>query len=287
MPALPARGAAVRELELPLPPARMPLVRAGRPLKRWRYVGVYGPDMCLCAAEAWIGPLAQRFWGIATPDGRLRSGRSLVGSGGLTLGGGRLALRARAREDGARVEADLELALPEAPPGVESVSASGAGGYVWTRKRVGAPARGSVTLDGSRRSLAAEAVIDETAGYHARETLWQWSAGVGRAVDGRHVAWNLVEGVNDDPRGSERTVWVEGEPSEAPPVRFATDLSAVRFEGGEELSFAPWATLAHRTRLGLVSSDYRQPFGAFAGCLPGGVELAEGYGVTEHHHARW
>src|ERR687894_1605146 len=85
MPALPARGAAVRELALPLPPARMPPVRAGRPLKRWRYVGVYGAELCLCAAEVWVGPIAQRFWGVATPDGRLLSGRSLLGSGGVAV----------------------------------------------------------------------------------------------------------------------------------------------------------------------------------------------------------
>ena len=59
MSALPARGDAVRSLELSLPPARMPLVGRGRVLKRWLYVGVFAPDLCLCAAEAWVGPLAQ------------------------------------------------------------------------------------------------------------------------------------------------------------------------------------------------------------------------------------
>ena len=39
------RGPAVRYLGLPLPPERMPLLRGGRPLKRWRYVGVYHPDV--------------------------------------------------------------------------------------------------------------------------------------------------------------------------------------------------------------------------------------------------
>jgi hypothetical protein len=36
----------------------------------------------------------------------------------------------------------------------------------------------------------------------------------------------------------------------------------------------------------LMRSDYRQPFGTFAGTLPG-IELAEGYGVMETHDVWW
>jgi hypothetical protein len=37
----------------------------------------------------------------------------------------------------------------------------------------------------------------------------------------------------------------------------------------------------------VVRSAYRQPFGTFAGTLPGGLELAEAYGVMEDHRALW
>jgi hypothetical protein len=37
----------------------------------------------------------------------------------------------------------------------------------------------------------------------------------------------------------------------------------------------------------VFASDYRQPFGTFSGTLPGGVELAEGFGVMERHVVRW
>src|SRR5688500_19528137 len=77
---LPARGPAVRELGLALPPARMPRWQARRPLKRWRYVGVYGPEIQLCVGEARIGPAPVRWWAIAEP------GRPLVeGSRGIAL----------------------------------------------------------------------------------------------------------------------------------------------------------------------------------------------------------
>jgi hypothetical protein len=47
---------------------------------------------------------------------------------------------------------------------------------------------------------------------------------------------------------------------------------------------------AERSRtddLRVVRSEYRAPFGTFAGTLPGGIELAHGLGVMEHHRARW
>jgi hypothetical protein len=105
---------------------------------------------------------------------------------------------------------------------------------------------------------------------------------VGRAVDGRALAWNLVSGVNDPPSGSERTVWVDGEPREVPRCTFAEDLRSV-----DELRFEPEAVREHHDNLVLLRSSYRQPFGSFGGVLPGGIELAEGYGVMEEHDARW
>jgi hypothetical protein len=41
-----------------VPPARMPLLRAGRPLKAWRWVGVFTPELMLCAASARVGVAA-------------------------------------------------------------------------------------------------------------------------------------------------------------------------------------------------------------------------------------
>jgi len=94
--------------------------------------------------------------------------------------------------------------------------------------------------------------------------------------------WNLVAGVHDAPRGSERTVWVDGEPHEVGPVAFAEGLDAVG-----DLRFAPEAERVRRDDLLVIASDYRQPFGTFTGTLPDGTELASGHGVMERHRARW
>ena len=101
-------------------------------------------------------------------------------------------------------------------------------------------------------------------------------------TSGEPVAWNLVDGIHDAPERSERTVWVGGEPHEVGPIRFAADLSSV---GG--LRFTPEATRTRRENLVLMSSDYEQPFGTFAGELEGAGSLREGWGVMERHDVRW
>ena len=67
-------GAAPCSLTLPVPPARMALARGGRPLKRWRYVAVYRPDVMLCVGDARVAGIRQRWWAVALPDGSLLEG---------------------------------------------------------------------------------------------------------------------------------------------------------------------------------------------------------------------
>ncbi len=257
---------------LALPPAPMPSRLGSRPLKAWRYVGFFSPQASICAARVRIGPLHDAFWAVwDRAAGELRSGAGLrAGRVGMSTGA------VSVRRDGVRVEIELTE-----EPGVETICASGAA-YGWTRKQGGIPALARLVLGGRRLELVGLAVVDDTAAYYERHTRWEWSAGAGRTPDGRALAWNLVAGVNDPRAASERTVWVDGIPQEAPPCTFAADLSAVG-----ELRFQPEAELARRTNLGLVRSDYRQPIGSFSGHLPGGHELAEGYGVMERHDAWW
>jgi hypothetical protein len=273
---LPVRGPAVRRLDLPLPPRRMPRFRDGRPLKRWRYVGVYGPELMLCVADARVAGLPQRWWAVALPDGTLwerTSSRRL----GLALAPGRVRVKSAAD----RLPVSIELALDEAAP-LEVASPHGRS-FVWTAKQAGIPVRGLVRVGEREWEIDGPlGFVDDSAGYHARRTSWRWSAGLGRARSGAAVAWNLVEGVHDAPQASERTVWVDGEPREVGPQRFEADLSGVG-----ELRFEEWCAREDHARRLLVRSDYRQPFGSFSGTLPGGLELESGHGVMEWHDVRW
>ena len=273
---LPWRGdapGATRPADLePLPPARMTVLRGGRPLKRWRYVGVYGPELMLCAGAVRIGGIPQAFWAVWDRGKWQLRERTAFGRGGVALPEGAARVRARG--------AEILLVLEPTGDPVEVVSRHGAQ-HIWTRK-LPVHAHGSVTLDDRTLRVDAAGLVDDSAGYHARETAWDWSAGVGTSTAGEPVAWNLVTGVHDAPRGSERTVWVSGTASEPPPVAFAPDLDAVG-----DLRFTAEAERARHDNVVVFASDYRQPFGTFRGTLPGGVELAEGFGVMERHAVRW
>ncbi len=274
---LPWRGPAPDRPELPLPPGPMPLRAHGQTRKRWRYVGVFDADMMLCTARAQVGPLGQSFWVLWDR----REGRRLAhtsfrpGSREVSMQGSRLEIEAR------QLRASLRLGEGSA---VESICPSGSG-WGWTRKRAGVPAHGTIEADGRRWELDALAVDDESAGYHRRHTSWLWSAGVGRTADGRSLAWNLVEGINDPPRGSERAIWVEGEPFEPPPVSFQ-GMERIEFADGAALGFAAECERTRDENLLVVRSRYRHRFGSFSGALEG-LPLAEGLGVMEEHDARW
>jgi hypothetical protein len=263
----------------------LPLFRGACPLKRWRYVGVFDERVMICAASIQIGPARQTFWGVydrarIVPGGRttIEHTRLIPRRGALDLKPGRL----RIRDD----EVLLELTLEE-DEGIEATCPNG-DAYVWTRKQAGVRACGTIALGACPPvKIDALAVIDDTAGYHARVTEWWWAAGVGAGPDGTPLAFNLVQGVNDPPQGSERAVWVAGVPHEAPPVRFSSDLSTIACDDGSELRFAGEAERSRSENLLLVRSDYRAPFGTFSGVLPGDIPLTHALGVVEHHRARW
>jgi hypothetical protein len=267
-------------LPVAVPPARMAPLRGGRPLKRWRYVAAFSEELMLCAATAAVGPAGSSWWAVwDRRRGTLREHTRLAGPALVRFGHGGVV---RVRDRGTAID----LVIDEGG-GVESLNAHG-NGYVWTRKQAARPVAGRVVVDG--RELALDdglAIVDDTAGYHARATEWWWSAGVGRGPDGAPVGWNVVAGVNDGPRASERSVWAAGGSHEVGPATFAPDLTAVDFAEGDRLQCTAEAVRERHDHLAVVRSDYRQPFGTFAGSLPGVGPVSGGLGVMEHHVARW
>lgn len=259
---------------------RMPLLLDGRPRKRWRYVGAFGERLMLCAGVVQIGPVPQSFWAVwdrerGTLHGRTRLVRT---RGAVALQPGVVRLR-----DGA-VTADLTV---EPGVAVETASPQGGEAWAWTRKQGSVRVHGTVELAGERVAFDGLGCVDETAGYHARATAWEWSAGAGTTAYGRTVGWNLVTGLHDADGASERTIWVDGAPAEAPRVAFSGGLDRIDFPGGEALAFRTEAVRARSDDLGVFRSDYVQPFGTFSGTLPGGLTLAAASGVMERHTALW
>jgi hypothetical protein len=276
------------------PPALRSLFRGTRPLKRWRYVGIFSEELSACAALVQIGPARQSFWALhERSSGRMHERTRLLPRRReveLTRAPARAHAHEAPAEPGRLRIHDrgvaLELLLEE-EAGIEALCPHGRAA-VWTRKQAGIAAHGTLSIDGGpARAIEALAVIDDTCGHHARETEWRWSAGVGEGPGGEALAWNLVSGINDPERGSERAVWVAGRPHEVAPVSFSEDLTDIRCADGSELRFQAEAQRSRSDNLLILSSDYTAPFGSFSGTLPGGIALARGVGVVEHHRARW
>jgi hypothetical protein len=252
-----------------------------RPLhKRWRYLGAFSDELMLCAARVRVGPVAQTFWAVWDREERKLDERTTMRLPGA---------RGQVRMDGPEItivahEVDATLRTGDGT-WVEATCPNGGAGEVWTRKRP-VPVTYDLRLAGRRLQGEAIGIEDESNGHHPRHTVWSWSAGVGTLRDGRAVAWNLVEGVNDPPERSERAIWVDGQPSEPAPVTF-DGLDAIAFDDGSRLEFTAEAERLASQNLLLVRYSYRQPFGTFRGALPGGLELSDGLGVTEHHDALW
>jgi Protein of unknown function (DUF2804) len=274
---IPWRGPGSERPDLPLPPAPMPLRSGGQLRKRWRYVGVFSEELMLCAARAKIGPLSQSFWVLWDRREQRPAAHTALrpGSREVRIDGPRLEIEAR----GLRAS----LRLGEIAP-IESICPSGSA-WGWTRKRAGMTIEGTVELGGRRIEVSGRGVDDESAGYHQRHTSWRWSAGVGAAADGRSLAWNLVEGVNDPAQHSERAIWVDGEPYEPDPVHF-DGVSAIEFAAGERLAFVSESAHARDDNYLLIRSRYRHNFGTFSGSLDD-LDLATGLGVMEAHDAVW
>ena len=279
MPATPYRGSgADRPADLPLPPARAPMVRRGRLHKRWRYVGVWSEEVSVCVARVVVGPVPQEFWGVWDRDqGRLTE-HTRLRAGRVRLSPGRVAVRDR--------DGRLDLVLEEDPSTAFEVVTPVGRAWTWTRKQ-SVRAHGTAVVEGRELAVDGVALIDDNDGYHPRRTHWWWSGGTTVLDDGRVATWSVIVGLNDRPPHRENTLWLDGRPQPLGPVTFAPDLSRVTFEDGSSLQFTAEAERASLVDLLVIRSAYRQPFGTFTGTLPGGLVVRRGYGVMEDHRALW
>ncbi len=71
---------------LALPPAPMPARLGLRPLKSWRYIGVFGPELMICVAAVRVGRARQSFWAVWDRGGRRLHETTWLGAGGVRLG---------------------------------------------------------------------------------------------------------------------------------------------------------------------------------------------------------
>ncbi len=261
---------------LPLPPAKLKLLDHGVMRKQWRYVGIYGPEVMICAAVVTVGPATQTFWAIWDRETQTLHDRTHNRNTAVKSPDGKLVIR----DKGVSVELDIEQV-----PGMEVVTPTDSS-WFWTRKQLGVRAQGTVKLGDREIKVDSLGMIDDSAGYHARQTLWRWSTGVGKDVQGRDVAWNFVNGMHDHAGANENGIWVGDEVTAFPSAPIAEDLSAITI-GADTLNFHQESERGAKSNLILIRSEYRQPFGTFTGSLPGVGEIHDAFGVMEFHDVVW
>ncbi len=267
------RGAAPRPGPAPSTDARSGM--GTRPLKRWRYVGVYTPELMLCVGDARIGGVPQRWWAVALPDGQLRE-RTTIGRGGVTGGP-----RSRARPGaGRQIDLELESASPRwrpcprraaptsGPPSSAAVPVRGQRGGRWQRARASMPRPASWTTPPATTRATPSGGGRPAWGDSPTAARW---------------AGTWWTGIHDSPSDSERTVWVDGEPREVGPVEFAR-----RPVGGRRpaLHRVVGARGERATCCYCARATASRSAPSRASC-PAACELAEGYGVMEEHEAWW
>lgn len=286
--------------------------------KRWMYVAIVGDDLYVAVCIVRLG-YAANAWAFAY-DARtstLLVDRSILAApfackvgdsaeaceASIASGGQRIAIarapgssvylveaKVRGLDVRARVESN------GAPPPITAIAPLGSGGLVGTtEKRTLLEVTGEAVIRGERRSLDGSiAGYDYTSGIMARRTAWHWAFMLGRATSGERVAVNLVEGFVGE---AECAAWVGDELFPLGEGRFTFDPKdplgpwTIKTDGGAvDLRFRPGAAHVERRTLGVVSSRFVHPIGAFTGTLDiGGRRLAieRALGVTEDQDVTW
>jgi hypothetical protein len=143
------------------------------------------------------------------------------------------------------------------------------------------------------------ALMDVQKTYYPFNTFWKWSTFGGYDEGGRLLAMNVCQNfIEDDERYNENCTWVDGNITPLPAARFDFDESdllagwKLRTTGGElDVEFTPAGERVGKISLGVIMSDFHQPFGQFKGTMsgPGGVSLDVNgqFGLCEHHLARF
>lgn len=280
-----------------------------RTQKRWLWCGVMNDDIALGLAIVRTGYAANVFcWVYGEPQTEFLADisrvlpvfavevaptppeRGLVARYRAIVEGvevSRVGQQWRIRGTVGDVHLDLEIDEHGVPMTAICPTATDPPGVNVTRKQVVARAAGTVRVGTERFALQdATALLDHSHGLLPRETNWQWAIGAGTFTDDASpVGFNFVAQFND---GLENAIWLGAEPSAAGHVEFTIppERGPWRVRGERvDLELVPTQWRAQDLDLGVVVSDYLQPFGAWRGTIDG--RSVEARGVAELHRSVW
>ncbi|RPH51002.1 MAG: DUF2804 domain-containing protein [Desulfobacteraceae bacterium] len=287
-------------------------------IKRWQYLGICSDEIIFGAAIVNLGYMTNMFTYIFNRgEGKIKQYEAILPSGkaafftGSSRNGaasfksGNTSLEFINRHEnilakisaGGKLQAELIFLKSEEP--LCCTTRVGLGGFNYTHKEAGIPARGFISHDGKRWEISeikSSGVLDYTLGYLARTTFWNWASGGGFDVSGKRIGFNLVQGVNET-GFTENVFWINGRMVKTDVVDFKySDLDLLKSweinsnDGRVNLLFYPEGERASDINIGLIASRFHQPFGRFEGRLTDGKEswqLKNAAGFAEEHYAKW
>jgi hypothetical protein len=188
----------------------------------------------------------------------------------------------------------FDFRLRHAFPGLTAIAPAEDRPFHSTFKLAAMPLEGELSFDGQPIPLgSATAVVDFTLGYPARRIRWNWACLTGKTEDGKSVGINVVAHFNE---GLENALWIDGAVTPLSQVQFHLGRNrradTWRIDSADEkidIEFQPEGARAENIRLGLIRSQFVQPFGKFTGTIRqnGRALKVSGFGIVEDHHALW
>lgn len=177
--------------------------------------------------------------------------------------------------------------------GMTAVATSLGRPFAHTFKDAALSAALDVTLDGRRIVTSAGSTLDFTLGYPPRHTLWNWASMDGVTEDGQRFGLNVVAQFMN---GLENALWLGEELIPLAQAVFAYDRQHLlapwkvrTLDGRVSLTFMPEGLRQENLDVGLMASQFAQPFGRFEGRVltAQGEKSVHGFGVVEAHRAVW
>lgn len=168
--------------------------------------------------------------------------------------------------------------------------------------KIAAPAEGELLL-GSQKVVINKkedvALMDEQKTYYPYVSFWKWATAAGYNEYGELMAFNLCQNmIIDDEDYNENCMWVDGKIYCLKAARFKFDKKNVLHQwevrtndGFMELLFMPSGERAEKISVGVIGSDFHQPFGLYNGRFKDEhnriYPLTNLFGLAEHHVTRY
>jgi len=287
-------------------------------LKRWQYLGACNEEIIFGLAVVDTGYLGNMFtyvfdrerkelleFDIVHPLGRATEIRGNSLSGDVSFKSGTTVVAMKNEADSivltsvVKGKLKAELRFERYREAMNIVSRVGLKGFNYTTKEAGMAVSGTIragkrdfTIEPSRSS----GVLDYTFGYLSQYTFWNWASGGGFDREGKRIGFNLVQGVNETGY-TENAFWIDGRMIKTDTIDFQYNdrniLEPWRLLSGDgkvDLIFYPEGERKKALNLGILMSNFHQPFGRFEGTLRDGdteYRIETGFGFTEEHEAKW